>query len=311
MKVNIFLKVLENYKNNFEKLKDRRFHFVARLSLWFGDEFAKEKLTEIKAEYIGKNEKEYAEKIKSILEEDQESKDFLFGKERKKFFEKYPFLKRYNKLLFRVLFCETIYGLDLRPLVARYLKVEDFIKLRNQLWQDKEAISVLSTHAVNYFYTLDYYLKEERTIIESAYLFEIARTEDILQTKNSVILKVYLLTHCIIGESAFYTRKIKRNKKIYTKMFFELEKIIAENYQHVSLDNKVEFLVCAKLCRQESFLREQILTELQTSYSPKCRCFFEKGKRKDEETFRKGEHRNVLALMAFLPVKGTRQKGVF
>jgi hypothetical protein len=34
----------ENYKDNFEKLEDKRFHFASRLFLWENDEFSKEKI---------------------------------------------------------------------------------------------------------------------------------------------------------------------------------------------------------------------------------------------------------------------------
>lgn len=78
----IFEKVEKNYKDSFEKLDDKRFHFASRLFLWAGDEFARNKLSELKAGYIGTNEVEYAEKIKKILKEDFDDKNLLFKKER-------------------------------------------------------------------------------------------------------------------------------------------------------------------------------------------------------------------------------------
>jgi hypothetical protein len=295
----IFERVEKNYKDNFEKLGDRRFHFASRIFLWSRDEFAKNKLAQLKAGYIGTNEGEYAEKIKNILSEDFSSKNLLFKRQREVFFAKYPALRKYNKVLFRNLFCETIYGLSLREIIGRQIKKEELIELRNDLWNDREAIAALSTHAINYFYVLDYYLNEEETFFDPAVFLELVETENIFKDKNTAALKVYLLTHCIIGESAFYARNIERHKKSYEKIFLKLEKIIEENYTDVSLDNKVEFLVCAKLCGKSSFMEEKILEDTEESFNVEGNYFTENGKIKSGDSFRSGEHRSVLALLAF------------
>ncbi len=78
MKIDIFRKVEKNYKDNFEKLEDKRFHFASRLFLWSGDEFSKEKLTQLKSGYIGNDKQEYSEKIFSILQEESKNENVLF-----------------------------------------------------------------------------------------------------------------------------------------------------------------------------------------------------------------------------------------
>ncbi|NTW26740.1 MAG: hypothetical protein HGA36_00190 [Candidatus Moranbacteria bacterium] len=299
--IDILREVETNYKDNFERLEDKKFHFAARLFLWFGDEFAKNKLAELQAEYIGKNEQEYSEKITEILKEDSSNEGLLFKNERAKFFNKYPLLKRYNKILFRNLFCQIIYGINLKPVISKQINKEDLIDLKNALLHDSEAIATLSTHAINYFYTLDYYLNEEESFLDPALFL------DIVKNKKNSILKVYLLTHCIIGESAFYSRAIKRNLAVYDKMFIELETIIANDYAEISLDNKVEFLVCAKLCQKKSILKEKILLDTVLSFDSNNKCFIENSGKKLKDTFRKGEHRNVLALMAFYSEKTSQE----
>lgn len=297
--MDIFKKVEKNYKDNFDKLEDKRFHFASRLFLWNDDKFARNKLLELKPEYIGTNEKEYSEKIREILKEDSNNEDILFKNERDEFFIKYPLLKKYNKILFKNLFCETVYGVQLRDTIEKQIKKEDLIKLRDDLWVDKRAIAALSTQAINYFYGLDYYLKEKNTFIDPEYFMDIAEGEDIFNNKNTSVLRVYLLTHCIIGESAFYARYVERNKKSYTKMLLRVESIINEDYENVSLDNKVEFLVCTKLCKKNSYLREKILSDIRKAFDFDRNYFAECGKSKNDAAFKKGEHRNVLALMAF------------
>lgn len=212
---------------------------------------------------------------------------------------KYPSLKMYNKILFRNLFCETVYGINLRGVIAKQIKTEELVKLRDELYRDTAAIAVLATHAINYFYVLDCYLDEKETFFDPAVFLRLVETEDVFKNKSTAALRVYLLTHCIIGESAFYAKKIKRSVETYEKMFSTLEKIIHDDYANVSLDNKVEFLVCAKLCEKKSFLETKILKDAEKAFDVEGNYFTENGKRKNEDSFRSGEHRNVLALMAF------------
>ncbi|EKE20306.1 MAG: hypothetical protein ACD_8C00022G0012 [uncultured bacterium] len=295
MNGDIFKMVEKRYKDDFDKLKDKRFHFASRLFLWTNDEFAKNKLAELKSEYIGTSEDEHLVKIATILKEDIDNKNILFRKEREKFLIKYPLLKKYNKILFKNLFCETIYGIDLKKVIDEKIKEDEFVKLRNDLLADKEAIAILSTHAINYFYTLDFYLKEGRTFFDPLSFIDIVANNE----KSTASLRVYLLTHCIIGESAFYARYIRRDRKSYEKILLKIESIIESNYESISLDNKVEFLVCAKLCQKKSYLEKRIFSDVESAFDSDCRYFVEKGKTKNNRSFKKGEHRNVLALMAF------------
>lgn len=299
MKANIFAKVEKNYKNNFDKLEDKCFHFVSRLFLWAEDEFSSRKLAELKVKYIGKNKNEYAERIKNILLENVKEQGFLFKQEREKYFAKYPLLKKYNKILFKNLFCENLYGVDLRGVIGEQIKKEQFLALRVELWKDRAAIAALATHAINYFYTLDYFLQEEKTFLDPSFFLAIVENENLYKGEDAASLQIYLLTHCIIGESAFYARPIKRQKKVYKQILLKAEQLVAENYEQLSLDSKVEFLVCAELCEQNSFLSEKILGELENSFDCENNYFIEKEKIKNKVTFRTSEHRNVLALMAF------------
>ncbi|EKD58308.1 MAG: hypothetical protein ACD_56C00150G0007 [uncultured bacterium] len=293
-----FEQVEKNYKDNFEKLEDKRFHFAARLFFWCGDKFARNELDQLKMEYIGKNNDEYSEKIREKFDEEINYDSTLFMEDRKNFFLKYPLLKKYNKILFKCLFCETVYGVDIRKIINQYVKKEELASLRSELYADKEAIAILSTHAINYFYALDFFLNEKETYFDPKYFLDL--TENAYR-KNEVSVSsiIYLLTHCIIGESAFYARNIKRNEHVYEKMFLFAEKIIMENYADISLDVKAEFMVCAIMLRKETEIEKNILADLEKSFDSEKKFFTENGKAKNNGSFRKGEHRNVLALMAF------------
>ena len=76
---------------------------------------------------------------------------------RKAAFLKYEKLPLYNALLFKTVFCDSVYDLDIRPYIRKYVTDKDFINLFNDLIEDKDAICLLSTHAINYFYLLKNY----------------------------------------------------------------------------------------------------------------------------------------------------------
>lgn len=297
MTQDVFALVERQFKEHFRELDDRKFHFASRLFLWAKDEFAKEKLKELRKEHIGSNEKEYTQKIQAILKNEKYSKKMLFSKIREPFFLKYPLLKKYNKILFLNLFCKTVYGIKLENIIEKYVPTEKFLEMKKLLESDKEAIAALSTHAANYFYILDFYLGGRGEIFSPEFLLNIARDEKLFNNVPS--LRLYFLTHCIIGETAFYSRGIKERKKIYLQMLALAEKIIVDQYENVSLDNKFEFLVCTKLCGAKTPLLKRISNEAGACFNMKKKCFVEaKNINNDKTTLASAEHRNVLALMA-------------
>jgi hypothetical protein len=297
--MDIFAQVEKKYKDDFEKLMERRFHFASRLYLWTNDEFSKNKLQDLKSEYIGTKSEEYDQIIETILRKNSSSENSLFYSEREEFFLKYPLLKKYNKILFKNLFCQTIYGFSLQENIEKYVSREDFIQLRKDLYDDGVAIAALSTYAINYFYALDFYLQEEIFYGNPNYFLDIVENEKIFLSPKTISLKIYLLTHAIIGESAFYAKGITRNVPLYEQMLAKIEEIIESEYENISLDSKVEFLVCVRICQKSTYLFDKILAELIESFDGE-RCYFsENGKFEKGDSFKRGEHRNVLALMAY------------
>jgi len=180
------------------------------------------------------------------------------------------------------------------------------LSLNKKLSADKGAIAILSTHAINYFYLLQYYLDRERKeikVTDPELYFNIAAKAYTGKLKNHLDLKIYLLTHCVIGESYFYSRPIMHNKDIYLKMIKLLESLIWKNYFSVSLDNKFEFLVCAELCQYNSDLKQMIFSEAERSLSNVGNFLIDKINDIGKENIAKNgfisaEHRNVLFIMA-------------
>lgn len=297
---NLLSAVEQQYKRHFYELDDRKFHLASRLFLWTRDSFAKGKLEELKKEYIGGNEDEYDQKIKEILRDAECSKKMLFRKIREPLFLKYPLLKTYNKVLFRNLFCKTLYGIELRDIIEKNIPTKNFLELKNLLENDPHAIAAFSTHAVNYFYTLDFYLDSPKDFISPEFFLKIAKEDKLFANNEFLSLKLYLLTHCIIGESAFYSREIKKGQDVYRDMLAILEDEISRNYEKISLDNKLEFLVCANMCKTPTNLFECISREVAVSFDGDKGCLVDSENaysgRKNDLIL--AEHRNMLALMA-------------
>lgn len=292
------------YNDNYKYLCEKKFHFSSRLFMWKKDEVNKQRLLKLKREYIGENRKETEFLIKKLLKlRDIKTASINEKDARMPYFKKYPLLDSYNRILFKVLFSDFLYDYDIKPLVAKIVKKSDMIKLREALEKDKKGLAILSTYAINYIYNLEYYLGEGISQEINPNLFlDIALNDCNLRGTDLKNLKIYLLTHCIINESRFYNRKINRNNLIYEKMLKVLEDIIYKNYFEISLDNKLEFLVCSKILNKKTFLEDIIINEANNSLSSLGNFVIDKHNsqsrfsRKDD--FVSGEHRNVLYLMA-------------
>ena len=80
--------------------------------------------------------------------------------------------------------------------------------------------------------------------------------------------------------------------------------MVAINYFNLSLDNKLEFLICCKLIEYNSFLEEIIAQEAEKSFSPIGNFLVDRlngyGIKASGKDFFSSEHRNVLYLLSKL-----------
>ena len=311
-KVDDAAKLVETYfKQTIRFNFDAALHFASRLWLWQHDDWSRKVLDESKATYIGATPKDIEKTLKRIA---SKSKPYVTRNQKKayrrEFFETYADLGRYNALLFKVILCESLYGLDLRPYVREIVSDKQFLRLFNNLIEDHDAIRLLSTHAINYFYLLKNYFRYQLSL-STAVLVDPYEIIDLLEGYDDLIangkiseadalkLKIYLLTHSIIGESRFYQRPVKN--PAFRQMLKEIERLIEQNYFKISIDNKCEFLVCAQLCGYTSPLEPVILQEAARSLSWSGNFIIDTlNDRQDSSShsLRLGEHRNVLYLMA-------------
>ncbi|MEI7539331.1 MAG: RimK/LysX family protein [Candidatus Saccharibacteria bacterium] len=314
------------YKSRISQIPSEAFHFASRLWLWTGDDWAREQLDILKVDYIGNSPEEIDLSIREIINGAGKTRSVNQRKAyRNSAYEKYDKLSIYNALLFKTVFCDSIYDLDIRPYIKKYISDEDFIGLFNNLIDDGDSIRLLSTHAINFMYLLKNYFKNKISLSSLVLVStsEITRLlggykkleqSGIIDKRNSVKLQIYLLTHAIIGQSRFYARNVKSSE--YTLLCKKVERIIKDNYFDISLDNKLEFLVCSQVCGYDTELRQLIEQEAEKSVSWAGNFLVDTlclgGGSKTGHCLRISEHRNVLYLMSqkdFVQNKSKKQLG--
>lgn len=296
--------LIENYyfENQKYLARSKLKHFYSRMFLWTGNQKYRQHLMKNKQQFLGKNELDIKKKIDHCLQVSPDQFSINCYELRKPYLQKYPDLQKYDALLFFMLHAKNLYDQNMKKFVIDKVPSEKFIDLYWNLSKDKNAVAILSTYAINFLYLVEYFFTEElkNKRISPQYFFDIAKSFHKNNDPDSICLQLYLLTHCIINESRFYAKKIYKYKNIYQKMIQYTEHIIVNNYFNVSLDCKIEFLVCADLLKYVSFIKNLILDEAKLSFSPHGNFIIDKlNNRRDlyKQNFNAAEHKNVLFLM--------------
>lgn len=297
--------VREEYGTQIHLLSGKKFHFLSRAFLWTGDASYKKMLSDFQENYIGRTESEHETILRKVSASIPEHGNRMAAKEeRMEFFVKYPTLEPALALLFKNLFAKKIYNIDLRPLIKKIVDDDELLTLKQHLENDEAALRVLSTHALNYLYLLEFYLGEEISPVNPEKYLRVGSS----YSNRTLKLQLYFFTHCIIGASRFYSEKINgRDLPIYIEMLKISERIIAEHFQEISLDNKFEFLVCARLCEFSPSIENEISQEADLSLSPDGNFLIDTQNKtaapNERNDFLGAEHRNVLFIMSQVPFR--------
>ena len=296
-------KVYDFYIKNISKLSDdKRFHFGTRLAAWRGEPSA-QALLEDSYNYIVSPPQEIADILQKIMDTPQTGERNA-QELRQPFFEKYPQLYGIHMALFRARHLISVYGIDARQALYSCVNEDDLLKLESQLLADDEAMKILSTFAINYCYLVERVIRQDEDSLPLDHFYDLGKTYDTRNIQQLQLL-IYFYTHCIIGESNFYTRSIPVDKlPIYTQMLEVLEPLIRANFENINLDNKLEFLVCARICSFESGLFEKIYDECEQSISPDGTFVIDvhnNNIQTNRNDFVSSEHRNVLFIMSATP----------
>ncbi|MCA9386079.1 hypothetical protein KC717_05515 [Candidatus Dojkabacteria bacterium] len=303
MPKSVYEKVHDYYFSEYSRLGTHQFHFFSRHYLWFKDSVSRKHLDRLRPYILGTTKEEINERFERKLSGSQNKKQRVHQDLRKPYIEKYPLIEKYMKCLLHNLYMHTIYGKNLSEYLTRHIETQDLLSYRGQLLEDPSALLTLSTLAINFLYTFDYYLEQlgnTTNKLDPKRLLSIGLKQGKDIKQKAPALFIYYYTHCIINASNFYANPIQNHRDIYKQMLRELELFITERYVDISLDNKFEFLVCCKLLNFQSTLETRIKHEANHSLSTRGDFLIDiQNSCKINRTFAKSEHRNVLYLMAF------------
>lgn len=296
------------YGKHDSKLASKKFHFFTRMFLWTKDKKYLEKLNSIKYKYYGNNEEELLKIFKSILKKkDVYQKRICVKKDfRKKAADKHPLLGAYSEILFRNLMSKNVFNCDLRPVIKKLISDKELLELKKELLSNEKDMLSLSTFSANYLYFIEDYMEKENSSndVDIVQMFSLVEREIVNKKEKDIELvrnNLYFITHLIIGGSKFYKRDITKNRNVYQKLLLIAEKIISDNYLKLSLDVKMELLVCAKLVRVSSSLEDMIKQEADMSLSEINNFLVDRMNERcnlSPKSFLGSEHRNVLYIMA-------------
>lgn len=289
-------KVLKTYEKNIDSFsKSKQFHFNSRIFLWTRKPRYKKKILSLKLkETLLENLGEVMENAKRPTVE--YPKRFL--SQRKSALEKYPWVTRYNTLLFKWLFLEILFRTNIRKEVFLTIPKETLRSCAKTLLNDPPSLIALSTFGINFLYLTRGILRDA-DIFHPKELLKIA-IEQYPNTQEYAELSLYFFTHCIIGESRFYKNPIQNDIDVYVDMIRTAEKTLNKYFESVSLDNKVEFLVTAELCHTKSILFKRIQKECEQNFSEELGYIREPRKATEKQTISNEEHKNVLYIMSNL-----------
>ena len=281
MNENLSARAKDYYLAHFDELSpEKKFHFATRIKNFFKvhdfDEFLKNNVPD--------------QNIEQILG-DNDYSDVNFLEERKGFFEKYDHLYAIEAALFRVNHLKNEYGIDVREKLTNIYSEEKLHQLGASLLNDSNALETLSTFAINVICLTETLFPSGKDPFKK--LIDFAATHEF---KNQTAF-VYFVTHIILCDTNFYVRPVEPSRAAaYRALLKKFEDIILADFSEISLDAKLEFLVCAKLAGLKSSIREKIQNECAKNFAGD----FLKDPRKPDRLnmFDGAEHRNVLLIMS-------------
>lgn len=293
------------YMKNISHLpKEKQFHFLSRVHLKSQKKLYKKEISAFKKNYLWEHHS-----VRKHITDLYLTKNYFFtnmhnGKDfRLPFIERFEKIGLYDHILFKTLFSLTVFDHDIRSEVLSNINTQELIEYYTKLTKDPQAIFALSSHAVNIIYLTQWLFQNDISSFNPQNFIEIANHQKLATEQQTIPSKIYILTHAIICASQYYAQPITQNKDSYLAMLNLLEKTIIENYTIINLDQKMEFLTCARILQYTSQLQTTILQEAEESCSPHGIFIVDTlnihAKKTALKSFTSSEHRNVLFIMAF------------
>ncbi len=300
-------RIYRYFLNHYPELSiEQQFHFANRLYLWSQEAEAKRLLDNLRPQITSNGNVLAA--IHQVIEDRKETKSAKndLAQRRSPYFKKYPLQRTCLAALFRIMILKTVYSIDAKQHFYECFDKKTVEFYRIMLLDDSQAIRIFSTHAVNFLYLYQIVIKQEHTESIATRIFKIGQEGYNQNDPIELKLLMYLYTHCIIGESLFYYRNVESNRAVYDEMIGYLERIIEKHFKKISLDNKLEFLVCAKILGFDSAHTSAIFDEARMSLASHGTYLVDKYNVHTKSTpisLGASEHRNTLFLMACRPFR--------
>lgn len=286
--------ITKTYQTRFAELSfEKQFHLLSRQKL-MGNPWAAQAIASLRTQFLGgDNQQAWIDRLEQLGQRSPDPRHLNASTERMPYFESYPWLFGYELQLFQLLHAKVQFDQDLDSLLGKYQPGDgDILALAH----DPTMLAVLSTYLVDVFYLHLRLLRKDESQLISLHTLKAALAIPLPQA-NKAQLNTYLLTHCIIAETLFYSRKIPAKKHAYYRELARLlVTIAADSWDLLTLDNKLEVALALRLASVSDLLIQKAVTEADTHYDPKF-GYLTDPKMPHKNDLEWAEHRNILYLL--------------
>lgn len=267
--------VSETYWQAREQIGESKYHYLVRTKIF------EQRPVTIKqmGNYFGNLDKPAM--LKSIRRSVKQKIEGM-PKQRRVVARRYPGVRVREQLLVRACW-EALFELKSKRSSVGLISLERLIK-------NTQDFVLLSTYAVN----TSILEREDGISLNMPSDIELRNIwRQIPWTEEQMQDKIYFLTHMIIANSRFYTSAINETfKNLIRQEMEETEKIIKAEFGQLTVDVKLEFLLCQKMLLMKSKLRRKILQEAERGIGG--RGYIYDPRKRDE--LASSEHRSMLYL---------------
>lgn len=271
----------------------KEFHYYSRMYNWTGRSEYRSRLGEVQNSIIGANKKQTQQILAKLINNKSRPGTGL----RSLRLTQYPELCPIKAVLHRAFAAKFFFGVSIHPQLLQTVPRDKLRQLRDKLLHDPVAIAELSSLAVNTLYYMDHLLGGEFKVNPKC-IIEAALAAPAPSGRKAKSERVYLFTHAVIGASAYYAKPIKKNLRTYRQIIKLAEQLIADSYDEIRLDAKIEYLVANRLLGRASPLEQRIISQAESWLSPDGNYIIDPGAPLSKRyNILRAEHRNVLYCM--------------
>lgn len=285
------------FKNLDTISRGKRAHWLMRHYSWFQDQLSRDLLDEHRSDYVKPTEEGMRREYKRALNNIPTSKisDPVLIEKKEHYYETVAVMRT----MLKCLFAYTYFGEDTRAAFIKAMPREEAADIRERLIRDPKNVVDFYVPAPNTLYISEWIYGFKR--LDAQFYLDIAKKEINEKDPFSIQRVLYMLTHAIIGETLFYSKKIRRQLGVYRSMMRMIDGIIYRNMKTVRLDIKVEAVMCSRMLNMRMKSEDGIMREAEKSRAEDGSYIIDThntfaGTLPSSPSF--GEHKNILYVMA-------------